>query len=137
MKQNAFHYFGAGERRAALLLMGLCWLGFSAPIFYERWHSAPSLIDTEALRREIAAFEASLPPTPAKQLLEPKLGEAVALFAFDPNLAGEEELRHLGIPDRVARNILKYRERGGRFRRAEDLEKICLLYTSPSPRDRG
>ncbi len=45
-------------------------------------------------------------------------------FPFDPNQAGKEELLRLGLPEKVAQNILKYREKGGRFYQAEGLKKI-------------
>ena len=46
------------------------------------------------------------------------------LFPFDPNLASQAELRALGLSPKVARNIIKYRSKGGRFRKAADFEKI-------------
>lgn len=45
-------------------------------------------------------------------------------FPFDPNTATREELLRLGLPDRLAGNILRYREKGGRFRSPESLKKI-------------
>lgn len=49
---------------------------------------------------------------------------AAEAFPFDPNTATREELLRLGLPARIADNLLKYRERGGRFRRPEDLQKL-------------
>ena len=49
------------------------------------------------------------------------------LFNFDPNTADEAALRKLGISEKVARVILNYREKGGRFRKKEDLAKIYSL----------
>ncbi len=48
-------------------------------------------------------------------------------FNFDPNTADELTLRKLGISEKVARVILNYREKGGRFRKKEDLAKIYSL----------
>jgi len=48
-------------------------------------------------------------------------------FNFDPNTADEATLRKLGISEKVARVILNYREKGGRFRKKEDLAKIYSL----------
>lgn len=50
-----------------------------------------------------------------------------ALFAFDPNTATLEELRQLGLSARLANNLLRYREKGGRFRKAEDLQRLYGL----------
>ena len=49
------------------------------------------------------------------------------LFNFDPNTADEAALRKLGISEKVARVILNYRKKGGRFRKKEDLAKIYSL----------
>jgi DNA uptake protein ComE-like DNA-binding protein len=54
-----------------------------------------------------------------------------AAFPFDPNTATREALLQLGLPARIADNLIKYRERGGRFRRPEDLQKLYGL----SPND--
>ena len=48
----------------------------------------------------------------------------VERFTFDPNTAPQPDLLRLGIPEWVARNIIRYREKGGRFRSAADLSKI-------------
>ncbi len=48
----------------------------------------------------------------------------VETFDFDPNLASITDLQRLGIPDRVARNMDKYRAKGGKFKYKEDLTKM-------------
>lgn len=49
------------------------------------------------------------------------------LFDFDPNTASAADLRRLGLSDRLVSNILKYREKGGRFRVREDFGKLYGL----------
>jgi DNA uptake protein ComE-like DNA-binding protein len=49
------------------------------------------------------------------------------LFPFDPNTAGEAELRQLGLPPWTVQSILNYRSKGGRFRQTADLSKIYNL----------
>lgn len=46
---------------------------------------------------------------------------------FDPNTAGFDELTALGISEKAARNIMQYRQKGGRFKKPEDLGKIYAL----------
>lgn len=46
------------------------------------------------------------------------------LFAFDPNSASPAQLQELGVPRFLAQRIQKYREKGGKFRRKDDLKKI-------------
>ena len=44
--------------------------------------------------------------------------------AFDPNTADSLELLSVGLTPYVARNILRYRRAGGKFRRPDDLARI-------------
>ena len=46
------------------------------------------------------------------------------LFHFDPNTADQNSLQRLGINEKMARRIINYRAKGGRFRKAEDLLRI-------------
>lgn len=46
------------------------------------------------------------------------------LFPFDPNIITVEELDSLLLPKQVKRNLIRYRETGGRFKRKRDLRKI-------------
>jgi DNA uptake protein ComE-like DNA-binding protein len=55
---------------------------------------------------------------------EPSAGRQPEMFPFDPNQASEADLRRLGLPARIASNMVRYREKGGQFRRKEDLLKI-------------
>ncbi|GAA4326548.1 ComEA family DNA-binding protein [Flaviaesturariibacter amylovorans] len=48
-------------------------------------------------------------------------------FLFDPNRLDAAGWQRLGLSDRAARSILKYREKGGRFRKPEDLQKFRAL----------
>ena len=51
----------------------------------------------------------------------------VSLTAFDPNMADSIELSRLGLPVYVVRNILKYRQKGGRFKTPESFSRIYGL----------
>lgn len=51
----------------------------------------------------------------------------VVLTPFDPNLADSIELLDLGLSPYVARNVLRYREKGGRFRTPESFARIYGL----------
>lgn len=48
-------------------------------------------------------------------------------FLFDPNTASAEDWQKLGLRPKTAQTILKYRSKGGRFRKPEDLLKIYGL----------
>ena len=49
------------------------------------------------------------------------------LTVFDPNTADSVSFLRLGLPSWMASNILKYRTKGGKFRKAEDFRKLYWL----------
>lgn len=51
----------------------------------------------------------------------------LSLFNFDPNTLSEEGFQKLGIPQRNINTIIHYREKGGRFRKPDDIKKIYGL----------
>jgi competence protein ComEA len=50
-----------------------------------------------------------------------------ALFYFNPNTISGDSLLLLGLPERTVKAMLNYREKGGRFKNAEQLAKIYTL----------
>ena len=51
-------------------------------------------------------------------------------FRFDPNTATLDELMRLGFSEKQAQAILNYRDKGGRFRRADDFAKSYVVADS-------
>ena len=49
---------------------------------------------------------------------------AIRMQVFDPNSADSSTLVHLGLKKWQVSNMLKYRAKGGRYRRAEDMKKL-------------
>lgn len=70
---------------------------------------------TAAMQRRDGERKATLPAA------------ASALFAFDPNTADSTTLRRLGLPAWQVGNIMKYRRKGGRWRRADDFRRLYGL----------
>lgn len=54
----------------------------------------------------------------------------VESFDFDPNTATLRELVRLGFSEKQAQSIINYREKGGRYRRAEDFAKSFVVSDS-------
>lgn len=52
---------------------------------------------------------------------------ARTLFYFNPNEASAEDWQQLGLKPKTIRTILNYRNKGGQFRKPEDLQKIYGL----------
>ena len=48
----------------------------------------------------------------------------VILASFNPNTADSITFRRLGLPAWMAKNILHYRAKGGKFRKPEDFKKV-------------
>src|SRR5690554_6099535 len=51
----------------------------------------------------------------------------VNLFDFDPNTATREDFLNLGLPLKTVNILLNFRNKGGRFYRKEDVQKIYTL----------
>lgn len=49
---------------------------------------------------------------------------AAGVFPFDPNTASKEDLLRLGLKPALAERLLRYREKGGVFRRKSDFQKL-------------
>lgn len=67
-----------------------------------------------------------------KRIFSPK-----TLFNFNPNTADSSTFQKLGLPGWMIRNILRYRSKGGHFKKPEDFKKIYGLtaeeYSTLSP----
>lgn len=55
---------------------------------------------------------------------EPPPGATRSLFKFDPNTIEETAFKELDIPEKVKQNLMRYRQKGGKFKRPEDILRI-------------
>lgn len=146
-----FLYYSRGERRGILALLGVALLLLLGGEMYvhlqsKREDNPDDHLEQEQAMEEYRAFSASI----REKEKEEKEGrksryraweeedETPPLLApFNPNTADSATFRQLGLPAWMARNILRYREKGGVFRRAEDFRKIYGLteeqYTTLRP----
>ena len=129
-----FLYFSQGERRGILVLItGIILVFLSGYIYiYQREHRP---LSDEVIRRQATAmaeyesFIASIQEKEQKwdNRLKPssqKQPTTVSLARFNPNTADSVIFCRLGLPGWMARNILRYRSKGGKFHKAEDFRKI-------------
>ena len=125
-----FFYYTKSERRAvyalcigiALLLVAI-WL---VPDASKSLIAETPTVDSVALK----AFEQEVKAQTYVQKEKKPLVAVnipVALKPFDPNEADSTELSRLGLSPYVVRNILKYRQKGGRFRTPESFSRIYGL----------
>ena len=137
-----FFYFTRTERRGILLLCTLILLVYGGAQVYRHWQEKASRPSAEEraeqlrMQQEYEDFLATIQEEEEKGRARHRYPEdtgfrpgkpAVTPFPFDPNRADSLTLRRLGLPGWMARNIVRYRERGGCFRHPEDFRKIYGL----------
>lgn len=132
-----FLYFSRGERRGILVLISGIIIVFLSGYFYSFYRERQGVSEKEiqqqtAALKEYDAFIASIrekengrkqnsPQYPKNQ------SPSIILTSFNPNTADSIAFRKLGLPGWMARNILRYRSKGGKFRKAEDFRKVYGL----------
>lgn len=124
---KAFLQFSKGERNGALLLITLIVAVKLAPYLAAKPHfeqDASSFAEEVRLFRESAQDTVPATDAPRANLAPKHLAQP---FPFDPNTADSATLVSLGLPPWVAKSMLKYRSKGGRFRTKEDVKKIYNL----------
>lgn len=111
-----FFQYSRKERLGVLWLLGIFLFLWFLPGWLHRLFP-PDLPSAEApAEEETPVVEASdAPDLPIER------------FAFNPNTATESELLRLGMSERLVSSLIKFRERGGRFYRPEDLQKLYLM----------
>lgn len=147
-------YYTRTERRGILLLAVLIIITCLLPRFFlgeeENYPTKErTLSETDsAFAKEYQSFLASIRTEKQKSrfpssTFAPKdkafFSAAPTLnpFPFNPNTADSLVLLRLGLPSWLAKNVLNYRRKGGKFRRAEDFKRIYGLsekqYAALSP----
>ncbi len=101
------------ERRAASVLLAIMII-----IIIPRFVVPAANIKIEDLYPAFSGEDSS-----AEVLVSGK-NESSGLFVFDPNTASFDTLVSLGISSREAGTLIRYRNKGGRFRKSEDIRKV-------------
>ncbi|MCC5946677.1 MAG: helix-hairpin-helix domain-containing protein [Bernardetiaceae bacterium] len=111
-------YFGFSQKqiRGLLLLFPLCLILPITSLISSHLLSAKKksntillLTDNDRLSYLDSLFDKSASPN---------------LYTFDPHTATEEDWKNFGLPEYMAKRIVNYTEKGGKFRKKEDLKKI-------------
>jgi competence protein ComEA len=126
---KSYFTFTANERRAVFLLIVISFLFFILPFIY------PAIIKSkpEVIKETIIGSSPSVPRTDNTPLFEERknsnegLLSNIRLFYFDPNKANLEEWKQLGVKEKTAQTIIRFRLKGGKFRSPLDLKKIWGL----------
>ena len=131
-----FFYFSRTERQGviilAVLIIGLCITGWLISASgTDDCNSNPASNDP-SLEAEYNSFIASLQERKKnpKRKYYPSFestSQEIRLFPFNPNTVDSATLTQLGLPAWMARNILRYRRKGGTFHFPEDFKKVYGL----------
>lgn len=122
-KIEDYFYWTRRERNGVLLLIAIIIITWASSHIYEFFYQPPATDFTDffdIIKRDSIA-KANESATSSTQLL---------LFTFNPNTAIESEFLQLGLPKKVVKTILNYRNKGGRFYKKEDFKRIYGLTTS-------
>lgn len=137
-----FFYFSRSEQRGIIVLAVLVAVVLCFNLFHDLPAEEPPAGDgsgqTDATQAPAGLLESTARSRSRKEGTSAgnyplrKRADETPLHAlrpepFDPNLADSATFRRMGLPAWMARNILRYRDKGGRFRQAADFQKIYGL----------
>lgn len=133
---QAFLQYHRKERRGfgvlmILLLVVVCYNGYLRLTFSQRAESelikfGPSIAKFNASVAELQAEAEDFRHSPSWESRSRQRPEAER-FAFDPNTLDSAGWVRLGFSPKQSASILKYRSRGGTFRKKEDLMKLFMV----------
>ncbi|MCQ6958072.1 helix-hairpin-helix domain-containing protein [Mucilaginibacter aquariorum] len=112
------------EWNGMVVLLVLIALVLAAPYAYQRFHKDNTINVTE-FNAAVAQLNKANPQ--ANQLNDGGKLQSVALFKFNPNTSSVADWQKLGLTAKQAAIIKNYTTKGGRFRKADDLQKIYGL----------
>lgn len=124
-----FFYFTRMERQGIIVLAVLIALVFTACWLVSSQEEV-IVTDTGKFEKDYADFVASIEERKKKQNANYKNDfreRKVVLSPFDPNTTDSIGFLDLGLPSWMAKNILRYRAKGGKFRVPEEFKKIYGL----------
>lgn len=142
--RNHYLQFTRKDRRGTLFLIicivFICAVPFVLPLFAKK-----EIIDTTVFEQQLASLQNTQQLKKAKNesasydgynnrpydepSYERRDNNAVKgiLFYFDPNSLDEAGWKKLGLRDKTIATIINYRNKGGKFRHAEDIKRIWGL----------
>ena len=118
-----FFYYSKSERRAVYVLLVLIAVLVVSMVFIPKQQTPSRIVGSNPDSLE---QKKSIPEiTRGSENSNPE--SKVELFSFEPNLADSLDFIRLGLSKYVVRNIIKYRQKGGRFVTPESFSRIYGL----------
>ena len=103
--------FSTRERNGILVLIAVLLVGITVKIVLY-FANSEKAVDFSLFETQIENFKNSEEIIEAEQ------------FYFDPNTASENDFKRLGLSQKAIHSILNFREKGGKFKKIEDFQKI-------------
>lgn len=135
---KAWFVFSKSDRRATIMLLSIIALTMLTPYLLPEKkleiHIDKELqAELDAYRRDNPqqnnlSFTAGYRDTAIKDTIKP------VLFYFDPNTLSEEGFVQLGLSPKTAHTLINYRNKGGYFKKPEDIRKIYSLSKTDAER---
>ena len=135
MSWKDYFYFTKTERNGIVVLVVLIIIIILLPFIYPILFPA-KVYDFSEFDRKVDRYEKMLAEyREARIAIEAsyerqassRISITLNLSPFDPNNLTREEFIEMGIPERVAGNIVNYRNAGGNFRFREDMKRIYSI----------
>lgn len=139
-RDNERHDVPPGRRRGVLVIMLLLASVQAAVFFFRSRDGDPDrLVVYEESRRNGNGDSAGAVPAGDSSVQSRRDGvrRRDSLFFFDPNLADSADFTALGFSPKQSAAIVRYRSKGGRFRKKEDFSRLYVvsdgMYTRLEP----
>jgi competence protein ComEA len=120
----SYFFYSRSERNGVFVLTALSLAILTLPRLYTVFQKPTEATDFTAFNEALAAFDRSTTADTEGAAFEDGKPNNSSLFGFNPNTASLDKLTQLGLSSRTATTLIHYRERGGQFRRPEDLRKV-------------
>lgn len=126
---NDYFDFSKREFNGLLVLVMLIILITATPYLYRFLRSEPdnSIAEQLTIKRLKLTAKKSTALKNRKVNDNIKKDRKYSLFLFDPNTIDTDEWQRLGLSFKQSSAILRYLEKGGKFRKAEDLKKMYTI----------
>ena len=115
-----------GEQWLGLLVLGVIIAGTMVGMKYLQPADEPTILVEDSIKMDFKDYQ-----TKQDSLYKAKWKKtykrdtiAIRMQVFDPNTVDSMTLLHLGFKPWQAKNMLKYRAKGGKYRKKEDLKKL-------------
>lgn len=134
MKVWLDNYFGFTKREynGLLVLMAILLLVSILPYGYELFYKPTNTVSTveEAALNKLVIVNQQQKnnyTTIRTQIEDNEAAFAPSLFKFDPNQIDQEQWQKLGLSPKQAQAIINYRNKGGKFYKPADLQKMYTI----------